>query len=73
MKHFDDVFVLLDPVVDQNGTMLQFSDAGPLSDYATHAGKPAQQIHVVEQSATKTTGGLAIVPRNVTDDFSEVA
>jgi hypothetical protein len=73
VKNFDDVFIFLDPVVDKNGAMLQFSDAGPFSDYTTHAGEPAKQIHVVEQCTPKTAGGLAIVLGNVPDDFSEVA
>jgi hypothetical protein len=52
--------------------MLQFSYAGPLSDRATHAGKPAKQIHVVEQCVAKTHGSFAIVLGNVADDFSEI-
>jgi hypothetical protein len=73
VEHFDDAFIFPDPVINKNGAMLQFSNAGPFSDCATHAGEPAQQIHVVEQSASKTSGGLTIVLGNVTDDFSEVA
>lgn len=53
--------------------MLQFSYAGPFSDRATHARKPAKQIHVVKQSAPKTHGSLAVVLGNMADDFSEIA
>lgn len=73
MKHFDDVVILPDTVINKNGAMLQFSDTGPFSDCAAHAGKSAKQIHVVEQSTAKTTGGFAIVLSNVAYDFSEVA
>ncbi len=72
VKHLNDALILTDPVVHKNGTMLQFSYAGPLSDRATHAGKPAKQIHVVEQCVAKTHGSLAIVLGNVADDFSEI-
>ncbi len=40
VKHFDDVFVFLDSIINKNGAMLQFSNAGPFSDRATHAGEP---------------------------------
>jgi hypothetical protein len=73
VKHFDDMFVFPDPVIDKNRAMLQFSYARTLSDSSTHAGEPAKQIHVVEQSAAKTHGCLAIVLSYVADDFSEVA
>jgi hypothetical protein len=73
VKHFDDVFVFLNSIINKNGAKLQFSNAGPFSDRAHHAGEPAKQIHVVEQTAAKTPGCLAIVLGNVPDDFSEVA
>ena len=72
VKHLDDVFVFTDSVVNKNGAMLQLSYAGPFSDCATHAGKSAKQIHMVEQCAAKTDGSLAIVLGDVADDFSEV-
>jgi hypothetical protein len=73
VKHFDGVFIISNSVVNNYGTMLQFSDAGTFSDCATHAREPAKQIHVIEQSAAKTLGGLVIVLGNMADDFSEVA
>jgi len=53
--------------------MLQFSDSGALSDHAAHAGKSAQQIDMVKESAAKLPGRLGIVLSNEADDFSEVA
>jgi hypothetical protein len=53
--------------------MLQFSDSGALSDHAAHAGKSAQQIDMVEESAAKLHRRLGIVLCNETDDFGEVA
>jgi hypothetical protein len=73
VKHFDNVFVLLNSVVNNNGGMLQLSDTRPFSNCATHAGELAKQIQMVEQSTPKTTCGVAIVFGNVADDFSEVA
>ena len=73
MKHFDSVFIFLDSVVDKNGAMLKFPDVGPFSDCATHSGKQAKQVYVVEQSGTKSHCCLAIVLGNMTVDFSEVA
>lgn len=73
VKHFDGVFVFLDSIINNNGAMLQFSDAGPFSDCAAHAGESGEQVYVVEQSVAETAGGLAIVLGNVPDDFSEVA
>jgi hypothetical protein len=32
----------------------------------------AQQIHMIEESTSKTAGSLAIVFGNMADDFSEV-
>jgi hypothetical protein len=48
MKHFDDVFIFAEPVINKNGTMLQFSDTGPFSDYATHMREAAKKIYMVE-------------------------
>jgi hypothetical protein len=73
VKHFDDVFVFANPVVNKNGAVLQFPYARPFSYCATHAGEQAKQIHMVEKSAAKTHGCLAIVLGNVADDVSEVA
>jgi hypothetical protein len=73
VKYFDDVSIFPHPVIYKNGAMMQFSNAGPFSDCATHAGEPAQQVHVVEQSASKTPGGFAIILGNMPDDFSEIA
>jgi hypothetical protein len=42
VKHFDDMFIFADSVVNKDGAMLQFSNAGPFSDCATHAGEPAR-------------------------------
>ena len=75
VKDFDNVFVYLNSIVNKNGAVLQFSDAGPFSDCATHPRESAKQVYVVEQSVANTTGGLGlgIVLGNVPDDFSEVA
>jgi hypothetical protein len=72
VKHFDDVFIFVDSVINNKGAMVQFSDARALSDRATHAREPAEQIHMVEQCATKTSGCLVVILGNVVDDFSEV-
>ena len=72
VKHFNNALFFPDSVVNKNGTMLQFSHAGAFSNCASHAGKPAEQIHVVEQSTAKTHGCLAIVLGNIADDFSKV-
>jgi hypothetical protein len=72
VKHLDEAFIFTDSVVNKNRAMLQFSYAGPFSDSATHAGKPAKQIHVVKQCAPKTHGSFAIVLGNMADDFSEI-
>jgi hypothetical protein len=72
VKQFDDVFIFVDSIINNNWTMVQFSDAGALSDCATHARKLAEQIHMVEQRATKTSGCLVVILGNEADDFSEV-
>jgi len=48
MKHFDNVLILTDSVVNENRTVLEFSYAGTFSDYATHPGESAKQIHVIQ-------------------------
>ncbi|HWZ55910.1 MAG TPA: hypothetical protein VNZ63_07555 [Verrucomicrobiae bacterium] len=73
VKHFDVVFVFLDSVIHKNGAMLQLPDSGALSNHAAHAGKSAQQIDMVEESAAKLHRRLGIVLCNETDDFGEVA
>jgi len=72
VKQFDDMFIFVDSVINNDGAMVQFSNTGALSECATHAWEPAEQIHMVEQCATKTCGCLVIVLSNVADDFSEV-
>jgi hypothetical protein len=73
VKDFHEVLIFADTVINKNGAMLQFSYAEPFSNRATHSGEPAQQIHTVEQSAAKTTGGLAVILGNIADYFSEIA
>lgn len=73
VKHFNDVLILPNSVINYNWAMLQFSDARPLSDSSAHWREPAKQLHMVEECATKFAGGLAIVLGYVTDDFSKVA
>jgi hypothetical protein len=72
VKHFDDVLILADSVVNNNRAMLQFSHSVTLSDRTTHAGKPGEQTHVVEQSIAKPRGSLAIVFGNAADNFGEI-
>ena len=72
VKHFDDVCIFTDSVVNKNGAMLQLSNAVTLSDGATHAGKPRKQIHVVEKSLAKPHCGIAVVLGNVPNDFGEI-
>ena len=72
VKHLYEVPIFSDSVVNHNRTMLQFTHAGPFSNGATHAGKPREQFHMVEQSVAKTRGSLAVVFGNVPDDRGEI-
>ena len=72
VKQFDDVLIFVDSVINNNGAMVQFSNARAFSDCATHSRKLAEQIHMVEQRVTKTSGCLVVILGNEADDFSEV-
>ncbi len=72
VKQFDDVFIFVDSIINNNGAMVQFSNAGALSERATHPRKLAEQIHMVEQCSSKTPCCLVVIFGNVADDFSEV-
>jgi hypothetical protein len=73
VQYFDCVLIFVHSVVNMNGTMLKPTDAGPFSDYLTHAGKPSKQIHVIKECITKSSGGLDIVLSYKVEDFVEVA
>ena len=53
VKHFHKTLVFTDLVIDQNRTMQQLANARPFSDGAAHAWETNQQLHMVEQGATK--------------------
>jgi hypothetical protein len=72
VKHFDNVLIFADSVVNENRAVLEFSYAGTFSDRATHPGESAQQIHVIQYGVAKARGGFAIIIGNMADDFSEV-
>ena len=73
MKHFDEVLILANPIVGNDGAVVQFSDARSLSEQATHAGESAEQLYVIEQSVTESRSSLTIITGNVRDNFGEVA
>ena len=72
VKYLHEVLIFVDLVVNQNRAVQQFAHPRPFSDRATHAGKPSEQIHVVEQGVAKTRGSLAVVFGNVADDLGEI-
>ena len=73
MKHFDEVLILSNPIVGNNGAVVQFSDSRSLSEQATHARESAEQLYVIEQSVTESRSSLTIITGNVRDNFGEVA
>ena len=61
MKNFDQAFIFMDTVVDQDWAVNQFADLPTFSDSAAHAWKANQQFNVVEEGIAKAIGSFDIV------------
>lgn len=72
VKYFQKTLVFTDLVVDQNRAMQQLANPRPFSDGAPHAWETSQQLHMVEQRATKARSSLIVILGNVTDYAGEV-
>jgi hypothetical protein len=65
--------LLMDLVVHENRRVDQLTHAGPLSNCAPHAGKPAEQIDVIEQAPAKVGSSLAVVQGDTLYDLGQIA
>ncbi len=61
-----------DVIVDEERTVHQFANLGPLSDEPAHARKTSQELHVLDERTAKLSGRIGIVFGNVADDFCEI-
>jgi hypothetical protein len=73
MKDLHQTLLLLDLVVDEDRGVDQLTHARPLSNCASHAGKPAEQIDVIEQDPTKAGSNLAVVQGDTLYDLGQTA
>ena len=68
MKNLNHAPRLVDLVVGENRAVDQLTHLGPFADGVSHAWKPPEQIHVVEQGLSKTGSGVVIVPGDMPHD-----
>jgi hypothetical protein len=59
-------------VVNENRAVDQLAHPRPFANGVPHAGKPAEQIDVIEQSLAKTGSSLVVVPGDMPDDLGQI-
>ena len=72
MKDLNQTLLLMDLVVDENRAVDQLAHSRPFSSGVSHAGEPAEQIDVIEQSLAKTGSGLAVVLGDMPHDLGQI-
>ena len=72
MKDLNQTLLLMDLVVDENRAVDQLTHLRPFASGVPHAGEPAEQIDVIEQSLAKTGSRLAVVLGYVPHDFGQI-
>ena len=72
MKDLNQTLLLMDLVVDNNRAVDQFTQSRPLAAGVPHAGKPAEQIDVIEQGRAKTGSGIAVVLSDMPHDRGQI-
>jgi len=73
VQDFHDVLIFTDAVVDEDGTVLEFADAGTFFDGAAHVWESSKQLNMVQQRSAETRGSLCVVFGDVADDFGQIA
>lgn len=72
MNNFDQALIVIQPVINQERAVHQFSNLRSPWDDATHARKAGEQINVVQQGAAEAGGRIRVVFGYVADDFGEI-
>jgi len=72
MKDLNQMRVLVDLVINDNGAVDQLPHTRPLANRVPHAWEPAEQIDVIEQSFAKTGSSLVVVPGDMLHDVGQV-
>ena len=72
MKDLNQTLLLMDLVVDENRAVDQLTHPRPFARGVPHAGEPAGQIDVIEQSLAKTGSGLAVVLGDMPHDLGQI-
>jgi len=62
MKNLNQMLLITDFVVNDNRAVDQLPYTRPFASGVTHAGKPAEQINVIEQCRAKPGSCLVVVP-----------
>src|SRR5258708_3676839 len=61
MQYFHELLDVVDSIVNHDGTMHQFADAGASTDNWSHSREASQQIHMIEQGATEVKSCVNVV------------
>src|ERR1039458_4513498 len=72
MKDLNQTLLLMDLVIDENRAVDQLTHPRPFASGVPHAGEPAEQIDVIEQSLAKTGSGLAVVLGDMPHDLGQI-
>jgi hypothetical protein len=72
MKNLNQAPRLVDLVVDENRAVDQLTHLRPFADSVSHAWKPPEQIHLIEQGLSKTGSGVVMVAGDMPHDPREI-
>jgi len=72
MKDLNHTLIFKDTVVHENRAVDKSTNSRPVVDDIPHAGKPAEQIDMVQQRLAETGSGTVIILGDMTDDLGQI-